>query len=156
MAGVYNLTVTNSNGCTSSPVSTSVTVNAKPTIKGETRQVDCTVLPGVNVTAYLGGVAKAWAVSNSTGNYTLQVPEAGNYTVVASKTGFRNETQTILVTGPGTYTLDFVADHGLIPNAPSLAYAQRCVWLYRYGQPPCQLSYAKAMAVVNAWQYPIK
>jgi hypothetical protein len=124
-------------------------------IQGQTREVNCSILPGVNVTAYLGGVPKASAISDGSGNYTLQVSQAGTYTVVASKAGFRPETQTISVTGPTTYTSNFWGDHGLIPNAPSLAYAQQCIYLWRFGAPPCNLSQAKAMAVVNAWRYPI-
>jgi len=128
---------------------------AAASIEGQIREVSCEPLSGATVTAYLSGVPKDGTISDGSGNYELQVSEAGTYTVVAGKTGFRTETQTTSVTEAAAYTLNFWSDHGLIPNAPDLAYAQACVYLWRYGKSPCALTEARALAVVNAWQYPV-
>ena len=98
------------------------------------------------------------ATSDGSGNYNLAAPisEPGSYEVVASKTGFKDEAQSISITELGQeYTLDFRGDHGLIPNAPSASYAMDCVhyWLFPPG-PECGLSAAMAMDIVHAWLYP--
>lgn len=128
---------------------------AFPKIVGQIRAVNCNMLSGATVKAYLGAVEKASTVSDGSGNYTLALPALGNYTVVASQAGFRNETQAISVTDATTYTLDFVADHGLIPNAPNLSYVLACIHLWKFGAPPCQLGMLKVLAVINDWKNPI-
>ena len=124
-------------------------------IVGQIRAVNCNVLSGVTVKAYLGAIEKASNVSDGSGNYILAVPESGDYTVVASQAGFRNETQAISVTEVTTYTLDVVADHGLIPNAPNLSYVLACIHLWKFGAPPCQLGMLKVLAGINDWKNPI-
>lgn len=124
-------------------------------IVGQIRAVNCNALSGATVKAYLGAVEKASNVSDGSGNYILAVPESGDYTVTASQAGFRNETQAISVSAATTYTLDFVADHGLIPNAPNLSYVLACIHLWKFGAPPCQLDMLKVLAVINDWKNPI-
>jgi hypothetical protein len=128
---------------------------ALPKIAGETRAVNCTMLDGVNVTAYQGAVAIASTLSDGTGNYELAVPALGDYNVTASKAGFRSLTQPISVTELITYTLDFVADYGLIPNAPDLPYVLACINKWVAGTEPCKLNLPKVLAVINAWVFPI-
>lgn len=128
---------------------------ALASIEGNTTQVNCLVLAGVNITAYVGAVQKASTLSDGSGEYVLVLPELGNYDVTASKAGFRSETQAISVTDPMEYTLSFQGDHGLIPNAPDMSYVLACVNLWKFGTPPCQLSMSKVLAVINAWKIPI-
>jgi C1A family cysteine protease len=124
-------------------------------IGGETKEVNCIILAGVNVTAYVGAVQKASTLSDGSENYTLTVPALGSYNVTASKDGFRNVTQPISVTEPTIYTLDFVGAYGLIPNAPNLSYVLTCINLWQSGTPPCQLNMSGVLAVINAWKIPI-
>jgi hypothetical protein len=124
-------------------------------IVGETREVNCTVLPGVTVTLYQDDVEITSTVSGGSGNYELAVPELGDYVVVASKDGFRDKTQTISVTQPIVYTLDFVGNYGLIPNAPNMSYVLACINLWKFGTPPCQLNMSTVLGVINAWKFPI-
>ena len=84
----------------------------------------------------------------------LSLPETGDYDVVASKAGYKDETQPISITSPGIYTLDFRGEHGLIPQAPSMSYVLGCVNHWLYPVEPCGLSMSKVLAVVNAWLYP--
>jgi len=130
-------------------------------ISGVTTEVNCQPLDAVTLQLFDGeGVTPIGdpATSDGSGNYNLAAPvsETGSYEVVASKTGFRDETQSISITELGQeYTLDFRGDHGLIPNAPDMSYVLACVnrWLY----PPsveCALTMSKVLAVVNAWLYP--
>jgi len=130
-------------------------------ISGATTEVNCQPLDAVTIQLFDGeGVTPIGdpATSDGGGNYTLAAPvsEPGNYEVVASKTGFKDEAQSISITELGQeYTLDFRGDHGLIPNAPSASYAMDCVhyWLFP-PSPECGLSAARAMDVVHAWLYP--
>lgn len=126
-----------------------------PEIVGQIRAVNCNVLSGANVTAYVGAVEKASTLSDGSGNYTLAVPELGNYNVTVGQAGFRSETQAISVTEVTNYALDFVADHGLVPNAPNLSYVLACIHLWKFGAPPCQLGMLKVLAVMNDWKNPI-
>jgi len=130
-------------------------------ISGVTTEVNCQPLDAVTIQLFDSeGVTPIGdpATSDGSGNYTLaaSVSETGNYEVVASKTGFKDETQSISITELGQeYTLDFRGDHGLIPDAPDMSYVLACVnrWLY----PPsveCALTMSKVLAVVNAWLYP--
>jgi hypothetical protein len=121
-------------------------------IAGQTREANCSILPGVTVTAYLSEVEQGSAISDADGNYLLSLP-SGTYDIVASKPGFRNMTQSISV--KSTYTLDFIGDHGLIPNVPDLSYVLACANLWEFGAPPCQLSESTVLAVTNAWENPI-
>jgi hypothetical protein len=126
-----------------------------PKIAGQTNVVNCTSLAGVNVTAYQGAVVKASTLSDGSGNYILTLPAAfGNYNVTASKAGFRNVTQPVSVPGLTTYTLDFVGDNGLIPNAvPNISYVLDCINKWVMGS--CGLTISGVLAVINAWVVPI-
>jgi hypothetical protein len=135
---------------------TTITGTIVPTkIVGETRAVNCTILAGVNVTLNQGAVEIMSAVGNDTGNYELLIVPLGDYNVTASKAGFRDVTQAISVTNMTTYTLDFVGDNGLIPNAPDLPYVLACINKWVAGTEPCKLTLPKVLAVINAWVFPI-
>jgi hypothetical protein len=124
-------------------------------IVGETREVNCGILPGVNVTLYQGPIEIGSNVSDGDGNYTLAVPALGNYNVTASKDGFRDKTQAISIDQPTTYTLDFAGNYSLIPNAPDMSYVLACINKWKFGEPPCQLNMSTVLAVINAWKFPI-
>ena len=113
------------------------------------------VLSGVTITLYQDDAEIDSAVSGGDGHYELAVLELGDYTVTASKDGFRNKTRAISVTEPTTYTLDFVGDYGLIPNAPNMSYVLACINLWKFGTPPYNLNMSTVLAVINAWKFPI-
>jgi len=122
-------------------------------ITGVTGEVNCDSLGGVTVQLFAAGGS---TTSDGGGSYVLPVPAPGSYDVVASKAGFRNETQANVVVVVGVNTLDFRGDTGLVPNEPDASYAMDCVhnWLF----PPsteCGLSAEKAMDVIHAWLFPI-
>jgi len=124
-------------------------------VVGVTREVNCDLLPGVNI--MLDGIGPE--VSDGDALYEIIATATGDYDVVASKVGFRDRTQTINVEGLGpeyTVTCNFQAQYGLIPNAPDIWYALDCVNLWLY--PPnaeCGLDIWTALDVINAWLYPI-
>jgi len=124
-------------------------------IEGQVRAVNCDVLSGVTVSLYSNDTLIATAVSAGDGSYMIAVPALGDYTVVASLLGFRDHEKHAAVTESATYTIDFVADHGLIPNAPDTSYVLKCINLWQYGAPPCELTMTRVLAVINAWQFPI-
>jgi hypothetical protein len=73
-------------------------------------------------------------VSDGSGAYEITVTETGLKSVVATALGYRNQTAEIDVTAvPGEYTLDFIGDSGLVPNAPNLSFVLACInkWKYR-------------------------
>ena len=125
-------------------------------LTGVTGEVNCELLGDVLVELFQDGTSKGSTTSGGDGNYSLSVPETGTYDVVASKDGFRDETQTDVVIVDGVNTLHFRGETGLIPNEPNMSYVLKCVnhWLY----PPseeCELTMSKVLAVVNAWLYPV-
>jgi len=124
-------------------------------IEGHVRAVNCDELSGVTVSLYSNDTLVATAVSAGDGSYMIAVPALGDYRVVASLAGFRNHEKNAAVTDSATYTIDFVADHGLIPNAPDTSYVLKCINLWQYGAPPCELTMTRVLAVINAWQFPI-
>jgi len=125
-------------------------------VRGVTGEVNCEVLPGVALELYKDGVEVDSDTSDVSGNYELTATETGDYTVTASKSGFRDETQTISVTDLGQeYTLNFLRDHALVPNAPDMSYALLCIHHWKYPSPECGISMSKALSVVHAWKYPI-
>lgn len=132
-----------------------ITYTVGSAIAGETREVNCNILSGVNVTLYQDDVEIASILSDVDGNYAWVVSEFGDYNVTASMDGFRSVTQPISVTENTTYTVDFVGDHGLIPNAPNMSYVLASINLWKYGTPPCQLNMSPVLAVINAWKNPI-
>ena len=123
-------------------------------ILGVTREVDGTTLSGVTVSLYRNGVEIANVVSDGDGDYELELPELGDYDVVASKEGFRGETQSISVTEPATYNLDFAGDYGLIPDAPSKSYVLACMNLWKSEEQSFQLSTSRLLELISAWKYP--
>ena len=124
-------------------------------IVGQARQVNCAFLPGVSIALRQNGMAIASATSDSDGHYVLPVPQFGQYTLVASKEGFRDEEQAISVTESTTYNTAFVGDYGLIPNSPSTSYVLSCINLWQFGELPCKLAMSRVLAVINAWQFPV-
>jgi len=130
----------------------------EPEIAGMVWEVDCARPPleGVTLTLYDGdGVEVDSTVSDGDGNYTLGVPELGEYTVVASKDGFRQETQAITVSEATAYTLDLIGDHGLIPDDPDVFYVLDCIIRWKYPEAPCELDVFRVLDVIIAWKYPI-
>ena len=121
-------------------------------INGTTSEVNCQGLSSVLVEVYEGPDFIRNAISDGSGNYSIPVIP-GDYDVVASKSGYRNETQSVSV-GSGTYTIDFVGEHGLVPNAPSMSYVLGCINHWLYPVSPCGLSMSRVLAVINAWLYP--
>ncbi|MGB6873255.1 MAG: carboxypeptidase regulatory-like domain-containing protein [Dehalococcoidia bacterium] len=124
-------------------------------IAGVTREVDGAILPGAAVVLYQNGEAIGNVVSDESGDYEFEFSELGDYEVVTSKAGFRGEAQSISVATLAIYTLDFVGDHGLIPDAPSISYVLACMSLWKFGEPPLQLSTVRVLDVVSAWIYPM-
>ena len=120
-------------------------------ISGLTREVNCDILDGVEIS--IDGVGPAF--SDGTGNYTIRASGPGTYTVNASKAGFRWEAQIVDVDCVNPVTLNFQAGSGLIPCSPDIWYALDCVnlWLYPPGSE-CGLGMSTALAVINAWLYP--
>lgn len=119
---------------------------------GMTREVSSSPLDEVAITLYQDGQAIESTVSDGSGNYILPIRGSGDYQVTANREGFRDENR--FVTEP-TYTLDFVGDYGLIPNAPDTSYVLQCISLWIFGEPPLQLSTSKVLNVISAWKYPI-
>jgi len=124
-------------------------------IAGVTKEVDGAILPGAAVILYQNGEPIANVVSDGSGNYEFEFSELGDYEVVVGKAGFRDEAQSISVTTLAIYTLDFVGDHGLITDAPSISYVLSCISLWKFGEPPLQLSTFRVLDVISAWIYPV-
>jgi len=122
-------------------------------IVGVTNEVDGAILPGAVVILYQNGEEIANVVSDESGNYEFEFSELGDYDVVASKEGFRDEVQSISVTELTTYNLDFVGDHGLIPDAPNKSYVLACTDLWRFGESSSQFSTSRLLELISAWKY---
>jgi len=126
-------------------------------LSGLTCEVTGERLPGAKVEALMDGIVVGSAVSDESGAYGLAVGELGEYQVVASTVGFRDETQALEVDDPGReYKVDFIGETGLVPDAPDMSYVLTCInqWLY----PPREelaLSMSKLLLIVNAWLYPV-
>ena len=123
-------------------------------IVGVTTEVDGAILPGVVVLLYQAGEEIASVVSDENGNYEFVFSELGAYDVVASKERFRAETQSISVTEPTTYNVDFAGDYGLIPDAPSKSYVLACMNLWKSEEQSFQLSTSRLLELISAWKYP--
>ena len=152
-ANTYNVTVTVTDSLGNKDECSFELVVVLIKIEGEIRAVNCDILSGVAVTLYQNGTMIAATLSDGLGAYELAAPEFGDYRLVASKEGFRNEEQNISITGLTT-AVDFVADHGLVPNAPDITYVLKCMNLWLFGTPPCQLEMSTVQAVINAWIFP--
>lgn len=126
-------------------------------IQGLTGEVNCQLLPGVTLTAYLNDVPVEDAVSDSAGNYTLAVTQTGEYEVVATKDGFRDETRWINVEDlEQEYALNFVGNHGLIPNVLDGPYFAACMSTYLHAEGEFALSGPKFAAIMSAYLNPIE
>jgi len=125
-------------------------------ISGTTYGVNCTSLPGVKVELFAGVTSLGFTTSDVSGNYTVSAPPSGTYTVTASKDGFREETQQVVV-GSVPVTLDFCGETGLIPDAPNVFYVVDCVanWKYMPAVACCKLDVFRVVDVVAAWKYPV-
>jgi hypothetical protein len=123
-------------------------------IVGVTKEIDGAILPGAAVILYQNGEEIANVVSDEDGNYEFEFSELGDYDVVVSKEGFRDEAQSISVTEPTTCNLDFVGDHGLIPDAPSKSYVLACTNLWKVDEPSFQFSISRLLKLISAWKYP--
>jgi len=131
-------------------------------ITGITTEVNCDIMPGVSIQLFDDdGVTPigAPATSDGSGSYTLaaSISETGTYKVVASKTDYRDESQTIDITELGQeYEVNFRGNTGLVPDEPDASYAMDCVhyWLFPPGLE-CGLSASKAMDVIHAWLFPV-
>jgi len=131
------------------------TTEAEITITGVTGEVNCDTLSEVTVELYKDETLIDSTTSGGDGNYTLPVPELGDYEVVASKSGFRDETQTLDITELGQqYELNFRGETGLIPDAPDVFYVLECVNHWLFPVSPCGLTVFKVLEVVNAWLFP--
>lgn len=126
-------------------------------ISGVTCEVNCDTLGSVDIELFTAGGDSVitGTTSDGSGNYVLPVAAAGTYDVVASKNGFKNETQAAVNVTPGVNNLDFRGDAGIIPNAPDVFYVLECVNNWLYPEVPCGLTVFKVLEVVNAWLYPV-
>jgi hypothetical protein len=85
-------------------------------------------------------------------------PETGDYTLRASKAGFRDEEKLITISTLGQeVTCNFKGKSGLIPNATTMWYLLGCAALWKY--PPAQdpelgLDIWTLLDVASAWKYP--
>ena len=121
---------------------------------GVTKEVSGAILPGAIVTLYQNGEAMAKVVSDENGNYEFELSQVGDYDVVVSKEGFRDEAQSISVLESATYALDFVGDHGLIPDAPDKTYVLACADLWKLEEPSSQLSTSRLLELISASKHP--
>jgi len=130
-------------------------------ISGVTTEVNCQPLDAVTIQLFDSeGVTPIGdpAISDGSGNYALAAPisETGSYKVVASKTGFKDETQSISITELGQeYTLDFCGNHGLIPETTpdkgAMDYFLHCMNLYLEDWGECSISMDRFLATMNAY-----
>lgn len=123
-------------------------------IVGVTKEISGAILPGAIVTLYRNGEAVADVVSDENGNYEFELSQVGDYDVVVSKEGFRDEVQSISVTELTTYDLDFVGDHGLIPDAPDKTYVLACADLWKSDELSSQLSTSRLLELISASKHP--
>jgi len=123
-------------------------------IVGVTKEANGAILSGAVLILYRNGQEIADIVSDENGNYAFESSELGDYNVVASKAGFRDEAQSISVTEATAYNLDFIGDHGLIPDAPTESYVLACTDLWRFGKSSSQLSTSRLLELISAWKHP--
>jgi len=121
-------------------------------IEGHTYEVNGTIL--ANVTVTMDGQDSV--VSDGNGFYQITASTTGDHTLVASREGFKNQQQTIGIDAlDQTYTLDFKAINGLVPNAPNLSYVLGCINKWKFPPEGFGLSLSKVLSVINAWKFPI-
>jgi len=127
-------------------------------ITGVTMEVNCEPLGEVTVRLYNNGDMEG-TTSDGDGNYSFiaYISELDDYELVASKSGYRDESQTINITeSEQEYEFDFCGNTGLIPNALDVFYVVDCVahWKYLPAVACCKLDVLKVVDVVAAWKYP--
>jgi len=123
-------------------------------IVGVTKEISGVILPGAIVTLCQNGEGIANIMSDENGNYGFEFSQLGDYDVVVSKEGFRDEVQSISVAELTTYDLDFVGDHGLIPDAPDKTYVLACADLWKSDEPSSQLSTSRLLELISASKHP--
>jgi hypothetical protein len=138
-------------GTISIPAQVTVVEGAK--ISGITYEANGARLGGVTIT--INGSTSV--VSAGDGTYQIIATMTDNYTVIANKTGFRDQTQVIEITDLTVlYTLDFKGNNGLVPNTPNISYVLACINRWQF--PPGDgtgLSLSKVLSVINAWKFPL-
>ena len=125
-------------------------------LRGVTGEVVCTILTDVTVSLYRSSTLIISDVSDLEGNYDLSVNVTGEYNLVASKEGYKDESQLLTIDVLGQeYEVDFIGETGMVPRTATMAYVLDCVnhWLYPPGDE-CDLTMAKVLATVNSWLYP--
>ena len=141
------------------PDTTTLNLNietATSLLTGVTGEVNCDTLSGATVDLYKDDTLVGTTESDGDGNYSVPVMATGDYEVKINKSGFREETQSKNIPSLGPqYELDFIAETGLIPDAPDVFYVLECVNHWLYPEPPCGLTVFKVLEVVNAWLYPV-
>ncbi len=131
---------------------TDVVIVEEAIIQGKTREVNGSILPGVRVK--LNGMPSE--VSDDDAIYRIIAMATGTHTLVASKTGYRNETLEIAIDDINrTWTANFEANSGLIPNAPDMSYVLACINKWKFPPAGLGLELSKVLAVINAWKYPV-
>ena len=130
-------------------------------VNGVTTQVNCDILPGVNLQLFdAGGVTPIGspATSDGSGDYTLaaSVSTTGTYLVVASKAGYQDKSQAVTISALGEeYEVDFSGNYGLIPDtAPGIGgldYFLLCMNLYLEDWGDCNIGMDTFLAVMNAY-----
>jgi len=128
-------------------------------ISGVTHEVNCEILPEVTVELFDNGEnLQGSTISDVNGNYTVYAPEAGNYTVIASKTDFLDETQEPVEVkeGDDSVTLDFCGNTGLIPNHPRTPYLGTCIHYWLHPELGCVLDTPKLGSVIHYWLHPVQ
>ena len=121
-------------------------------IQGATYEVKGIILGGVTLTLD----SQTSVASDGQGNYLLTASTTGSYTVVASKTGYRNQTRTVNVTDlTAIYQLDFKGNYGLVPNSVNVSYVLACIQKWKFGTGGLQINVSKMLAVIQAWKFPI-
>ena len=129
-------------------------------ITGITKEVNCQPLGEVTIKLYNNGDVEGMTTSDGGGDYsfTAYISTQGDYELVASKAGYRDETQRLVV-GTDPVTLDFCGGHGLIPDEPDVFYVMSCVGCWQFPEnqplPCCGLDVFRIMNVVGAWQFPV-
>jgi len=125
-------------------------------ISGVTGEVACDVLPGATVSLYkYGSPVGDPATSNGDGNFILVAPYSGVYMLIASKEGFSEQSQSVVVE-TDSEEVNFCGEGGLIPNTPDRLYVMECVYYWQHPDFRCSLSRAAVMNVVYFWLHPLE
>jgi len=124
-------------------------------ITGITYEVNCAILPGVAVELFDSGQSFVDSdTSSGSGSYNLTAYMGLTYTMEASKDGFREETQQVVVRTDQD-TFDFRGNTGLIPNSPGTPYLVTCIHYWLHPELGCELGTPKLVSVIHAWLHPV-